>query len=104
MRLAIDKIRAAEAEAAEMKKQAQQAADEAQIQAKADGKKAIEAAVESANREAEKIVAEAEAKASDASGGKVEAAKKEADAILEKAESRMDQAAQMIVERIVDSI
>lgn len=104
MRLAIDKIRAAEAEAAEMKKQAQLAADEAQIQAKADGKKAIEAAIEKANKDAEKIVAEAEAKASEAAGGKVDIARKEADAILEKAESRMDQAAQKIVERIVDSI
>jgi len=36
--------------------------------------------------------------------GKVAVAKKEADAILEIAESRMDQAAQKIVERIVDSI
>lgn len=87
-----------------MKQKARQDTARAEARAKTDGKKLIEEAAAEANKQARQLIRLAREKADASVAEKTEAAQREAEEILQKAKSRMDQAARTIAEGIVDSI
>ena len=100
---AITTVREAEERAKQIKTEAAQSAAEAIETAELDGKAAVEAALEKARGELKELVTKSDNKATQ-EAEVLAAQTKEAEAAMrERAEAKLDQAASLIVERIVNS-
>lgn len=104
MQEVIDKIKTVELDSERKIVQARKTADESEFQARIDGKKQIEDAIDDANKRAAVLRREAEEKAAAAASEKIQKAREEAERILEIADGRMETVSLKITERVVDNI
>ena len=100
---AITTVREAEARAKQIKTEAAQSAAEAIEAAELDGKAAVEAALEKAREELRTLRSKSDEKATQDAEA-LAATTKDREAVMHsRAEAKLDQAASLIVERIVNS-
>jgi V/A-type H+-transporting ATPase subunit G/H len=100
---AITTVREAEARAKQIKTEAAQSAAEAIEAAELDGKAAVEAALEKAREELRTLRSKSDEKATQDAEA-LAATTKDREAVMRsRAEAKLDQAASLIVERIVNS-
>lgn len=104
MREAVERIRAAEADAERAKRLAREKADSELAGAGENGKKYVEAAVSEADRAAAGLIKEAEKKALSIAEEKIREAERETASLMKTAQSRIDRASAVIVEGIVGGI
>lgn len=101
---AMDRIKAAEKEAVEMKFNAMEKASEAVTRAKEEGRQYVEYTVADAKKAAEKMVKQAEKDVLKAAGSKVKSAADEAEKLMKHSEEKLEHAAHKVVEEITDRI
>ena len=101
MKMEIEKIREAEAKAAELKEKMMHKAEDAEKRAMEQGRKVIVDAVSDASGKAEALIKKAEDEASEMLARKKAEAQKAAKQMVMSAESRIDGAAHEIAERIM---
>ena len=100
---AINTVREAEERARQIKLEATQAAALAVEAAERDGKEAVEAALDKARKELSQLRSESDKTATQKAEALAETTKNREATMRTRAEARLDQAASLIVERIVNS-
>lgn len=104
MREVIDRIKAAEKEAEDIKRRARQKVELDAEKARDDGRKHVEDAVMRANAAARQLIRKAEIEGTDTAEKRVKAAGEDAIRIMELSEGRLEQAAHEIVKGIMENI
>ena len=104
MKEVVDKIRAAEKKAAELKAEAVSEAEYNLKKVREKGKKYVDDTVASASRSAALMIKQAEEETAEAAAEKIKEADERAGQIMMSAEHKIDEAADRIVERIMGSI
>lgn len=100
----VGKIKAAEAQAEELRKAARIQAAAVRDAAVSEGRQLLETERQSAARAAADITGKADAAAQEQLKNAAQAAAGECDALLARARANLDKAADLVVERIVDSL